>query len=89
MTDTIKSITYAYLGGIEKSYDDAGFLHVKGLVTDETLDLDEQICDRAWAAKAVKEWFETGGNIREMHQSKAIGKAIEIGMEPASTPQSR
>ena len=79
MTDTIKSITYAYLGGIEKSYDDAGFLHVKGLVTDETPDLDEQICDRAWAAKAVKEWFETGGNIREMHQSKAIGKAIEIG----------
>lgn len=72
-------LTYAYLGGIEKRRDDDGFLHVKGLATDETLDLDEQICDQKWATRELGKWFETGGNVRQMHQPIAAGKALEMG----------
>jgi hypothetical protein len=54
-----------------------GFLRVKGLATDATLDLDQQICDPDWLKSAMPAWMEIG-NIREMHQSKAVGKALEM-----------
>jgi hypothetical protein len=31
------------------------------------LDLDQQVCDPAWLEKAMPDWFQSGGNIREMH----------------------
>ena len=74
MTDTIKSI---YLGNLTAKRGPDGFMYVKGLATDDTLDLDQQICDPAWLAKAMPAWMEIG-NIREMHQSKAVGKATEM-----------
>ena len=70
-------ITYAYLGNLTKSRDDKGYLHVKGLATDDTLDLDQQVCDPEWLKAAMPQWFKTG-NIREMHQLKAVGKAMEM-----------
>jgi len=74
MTDQIKSV---YFGNLTAKRGDDGFMYVKGLATDDTLDLDEQICDPSWLAKAMPAWFEIG-NIREMHQSKAVGKAMEM-----------
>ena len=44
----MSDITYAYLGNLTKSRDDKGFLHIKGLASDDTLDLDGQICDPEW-----------------------------------------
>jgi len=75
MTD---ALTTAYLGNLTKFRDDKGFLHVKGLATDGTLDLDQQIVDPIWAQKAMKEWFETGPNLREMHTASAVGKGVEL-----------
>ena len=67
-----QDITYAYFGGLTAKRGEDGYIRVKGLATDATLDLDEQICDPAWLKTAMPEWFKIG-NIREMHQSKAIG----------------
>ena len=74
----MSEITYAYFGGLEKSRDDKGYLNVKGLATDDTLDLDQQICDPEWLKTAMPKWFEIG-NIREQHDgSKAVGKATSM-----------
>ena len=74
----MSEITYAYFVGLEKSRDDKGFLTVKGLATDDTLDLDQQICDPEWLKTAMPKWFEIG-NIREQHDgSKAVGKATSM-----------
>ena len=69
MTD---DLLYAYVGNLEKSYDDAGVLHVRGLATDATLDLDQQRCDPTWLKSAMTGWAEWG-NFREMHGSSAVG----------------
>ena len=74
MTDTIKSI---YLGNLTAKRGPDGFMYVKGLATDDTLDLDQQICDPKWLKSAMPAWMEIG-NIREMHGSKAVGKATEM-----------
>lgn len=78
MTETL---TYAYLGGLEKRKDDEGFTHIRGLATDETLDLDGQICDSKWAAGEMSSWFNSGANMRAMHQPIAAGKAFELGAQ--------
>ena len=70
-------IIHTYLGGLTAKRGEDGFLRVKGIATDETLDLDEQICDSEWLKSAMPAWMSVG-NIREMHQSKAIGKAVEM-----------
>lgn len=63
---------------ITKSYEqDDGSLLVEGIVSDASLDLDQQRCDPNWLKKAVPQWFSVG-NLREQHDEKrAIGKAIE------------
>ena len=74
MTEQIKNI---YLGGLTAKRGPDGYMYVKGLATDDTLDLDQQICDPEWLSKAMPKWMEIG-NIREMHASKAVGKATEM-----------
>ena len=54
-----------------------GTLTVYGKATDDTLDIDQQICDPVWLDRAMPEWFMTGGNIREQHSSIAAGVAQE------------
>jgi len=71
------TIKHVYFGDLTAKRGDDGNLYVKGLATDATLDLDEQICDPDWLKSAMPKWMEIG-NIREMHQSKAIGKAVEM-----------
>ena len=71
------TIKHVYFGDLTAKRGDDGNLYVKGLATDATLDLDEQICDPDWLKTAMPKWMEIG-NIREMHQSKAVGKAVEM-----------
>lgn len=78
MPDTL----YAYVGNLEKSYDDAGVLHVRGLATDATLDLDQQRCDPEWLKSAMPKWYEWG-NIREMHGANAVGTATDMEQKGA------
>ena len=54
-----------------------GTLMVHGRVSDETLDIDKQVCDGSWLAQAIPDWFKSGGNLRYMHQNHAIGVATE------------
>lgn len=68
---------YAYVGNLAKSYDEAGVLHVRGLASDATLDLDQQRCDPDWLKTAMPKWLEWG-NIREMHGASAVGTATDM-----------
>lgn len=63
--------------GITKSEKQAdGTLMVTGVATDNTLDVDEQICDPEWLKNAMPDWFRWG-NIREQHSNIAAGVATE------------
>lgn len=72
--DTMTS-TYASIVKYDKN--DDGTLLVYGKATDDTLDIDQQICDAAWLDRAMPEWFKSGGNIREQHSQIAAGVARE------------
>jgi hypothetical protein len=58
-----------------------GTLTVYGKATDDSVDIDQQICDEAWLAKAMPDWFMTGGNIREQHSNIAAGVAKEYELK--------
>ena len=67
--------SYAEIVKYDKN--DDGTLMVYGKATDDTLDLDSQICDPKWLDEAMPRWFKSGGNIREMHGPSAAGIAKE------------
>lgn len=69
---------YAYAPITKTVMDDDGFLHVYGQVSGPQLDMDLQICDPVWLKSALPEWFETGANIRAMHQPIAAGVGTEL-----------
>lgn len=71
------SITYASIGSMTHKRDENGHLVVRGIASDDTLDLDKQSCDPEWLKSAIPEWSRIG-NIREMHGSSAVGKALSI-----------
>jgi hypothetical protein len=50
---------------------------VYGKATDDSIDMDQQICDPVWLDTAMPHWFKSGGNIREQHSSIAAGVAKE------------
>lgn len=60
--------------------DGDGGVYVWGKATDGTLDRDDQIIDPDFAAKSLKEWFETGANVRVMHSSSLYpaGTGVEL-----------
>lgn len=63
---------------IEKADRNAdGTLMVFGKATDDSVDIDQQICDSTWLDRAMPDWFKTGGNIREQHSAIAAGVAKE------------
>ena len=68
----------SYAAIIKQEKQDDGSLMVYGKATDDTIDSDNQICDAGWLAKAMPEWFKTGGNIREQHSNIAAGVAKEL-----------
>lgn len=72
-----------YVGfDITKSEQQAdGSLLVFGPCTDDSVDSDKQIVDPQFAATGLTKWLETGGNVREMHQPKAVGKGVELVRE--------
>lgn len=72
------SYLYAPLVKVDKRED--GSLLVHGKATGSELDIDQQICDPKWLAKAMPEWFASGANVREMHQPIAagLGKTLEV-----------
>jgi hypothetical protein len=74
---TMANLTTQFFG-IEKSDKNSdGTLTVYGKATDDSLDIDQQICDADWLKRAMPHWFQTGGNIREQHSNIAAGVAQE------------
>jgi len=73
----MNDFTTAYASILKYDENDDGTLMVYGNATDDSLDLDQQICDPKWLEKAMPDWFTSGGNIREMHGPNAAGVAKE------------
>lgn len=69
--------TSVYAGIVKMDENADGTLTVYGKATDDSIDIDQQICDPAWLDKAMPEWFMSGGNIREQHSNIAAGVAQE------------
>lgn len=76
MTDTT-----VYADIVKFARNDDGDLIVVGKATGPDMDLDQQVCDPEWLAKAMPEWFSTGGNVREQHSSIAAGVATEMSQD--------
>ena len=70
-------LAYSYAGIVKSEKQADGTLKVYGKATDDSIDIDKQICDEAWLAKAMPDWFVSGGNIREQHSSIAAGVATD------------
>jgi len=73
MTADIDKLVYAPFVKVDEA--DDGSLYVYGKVADDSIDLDQQICDTGWLSEALPEWYRDWGNIREMHQPSAVGVA--------------
>src|SRR6266536_1172752 len=63
---------------LTKARNDDGTITVYGKAAGPQLDSDQQILDPGWLAREMPTWFQQWGNIREMHQAKAVGKAVEL-----------
>jgi hypothetical protein len=73
----MSDLTTAYFEITKADKNADGTLMVYGKATDDSLDIDQQICDPIWLDSAMPEWFKTGGNIREQHSNIAAGVAKE------------
>ena len=74
---TMENLTTAFFNIIKADKNADGTLMVYGKATDDSLDIDQQICDPVWLDDAMPEWFKSGGNIREQHSNIAAGVAKE------------
>jgi hypothetical protein len=70
--------TNSYAAIIKQEKQEDGTLLVYGKATDDSIDIDQQICDAGWLETAMPQWFKTGGNIREQHSNIAAGVAKEL-----------
>ena len=74
---SMSNLTTAFFQ-IEKADRNAdGTMTVYGKATDDSIDIDQQICDGNWLDRAMPHWFKTGGNIREQHSNIAAGVATD------------
>ena len=73
----MSNLTTAFFG-IEKADRNAdGTMTVYGKATDDSIDIDQQICDGDWLDRAMPHWYKSGGNIREQHSNIAAGVATD------------
>jgi len=74
---SMSNLTTAFFS-IEKADRNAdGTMTVYGKATDDSIDIDQQICDGDWLDRAMPHWFKSGGNIREQHSNIAAGVATD------------
>lgn len=67
--------SYAAIEKADKNPD--GTLTVYGKATDDSVDIDQQICDESWLKRAMPDWMLAGGNVREQHSNIAAGVATD------------
>jgi hypothetical protein len=73
----VKDLTTAFFEIVKADKNADGTMMVYGKATDDSLDIDQQICDPTWLDRAMPDWFKSGGNIREQHSNIAAGVAKE------------
>jgi hypothetical protein len=66
---------YAEITKADRNAD--GTLTVYGKATDDSIDIDQQICDESWLKRAMPDWMLSGGNVREQHSNIAAGVATD------------
>ncbi len=71
------TMTSVFMPITKSDEQDDGTIFVYGKATDGALDRDQQRCDPDWLNKAMPEWYRTGANIREQHDSK---RAVGVGV---------
>lgn len=74
---------------IEKTEETAdGNLIVYGKATDGSVDSDEQIVDPGFAGKAIRDWLDSGGNLRVQHNAQrdpaGVGLEATAGADGAT-----
>jgi len=74
------NLTSVYAPILKKERQSDGTLLVTGIATDDTLDIDEQICDPSLLERAMPAWFKYG-NIREQHSNIAAGVATKLEVD--------
>lgn len=74
------NMTSVYAPILKKERQSDGTLLVTGIATDDTLDIDDQICDPSWLEQAMPAWFKYG-NIREQHSNIAAGVATKLEVD--------
>jgi hypothetical protein len=75
MASNLTTTSYFSIEKADRNAD--GTMTVYGKATDDSLDIDQQICDGEWLKRAMPAWFKSGGNIREQHSNIAAGVAKE------------
>jgi hypothetical protein len=78
---TMSNLTTSYFGIEKADRNSDGTLTVYGKATDDSVDIDQQICDGDWLDRAMPAWFKSGGNIREQHSNIAAGVAKEYELK--------
>ncbi len=73
----MNNLTTAFFQIVKSDKNADGTMMVYGKATDDSLDIDQQICDPTWLDSAMPDWFKSGGNIREQHSNIAAGVAKE------------
>lgn len=74
-------LAFSYATILKQEKQEDGTLKVYGKATDDSVDIDSQICDETWLQQAMPQWFETGGNIREQHSNIAAGVATDYELK--------
>lgn len=74
---TMSNLTTAFFGIEKADRNSDGTMTVYGKATDDSIDIDQQICDGDWLDRAMPHWFKSGGNIREQHSNIAAGVATD------------
>ena len=72
-----QDLAYSYAALIKSEKQEDGTLKVYGKATDDSIDIDQQICDDDWLKRAMPDWFVSGGNVREQHSNIAAGVATD------------
>jgi hypothetical protein len=75
MASNLTTTSYFSIEKADRNAD--GTMTVYGKATDDSIDIDQQICDGEWLKRAMPAWFKSGGNIREQHSNIAAGVAKE------------
>jgi hypothetical protein len=86
MAQNYKPTAWTYAEIVKVEDDDDGSVRIYGRPTQEIEDADHQIADKKWIKDALPEWYQSGANIREMHQAKAIGKGEKLEFDKNDDP---